>query len=120
MDILLKTEGVKLDEIYAHGGFFKTEGVGQRILAAALNTPVSVMKTAGEGGAWGIALLAAYCMNKTKEESLASYLENKVFAGFTCSRMQPDEEDVKGFSAYSERFLRALSVEETAVRTIKI
>mgnify|MGYP000721347920 CR=1 FL=1 len=80
MDILLKEEGVVVDKILGHGGFFKTKGVGQKVMAAAVNAPVSVMETAGEGGAWGIALLAAYRKNKAEGESLASYLEEQVFA----------------------------------------
>ena len=80
MDILLKEEGVVVDKLLGHGGFFKTKGVGQKVMAAAVNAPVSVMETAGEGGAWGIALLAAYRKNKTEGESLASYLEEQVFA----------------------------------------
>ncbi|GAA3333545.1 hypothetical protein GCM10020331_098000 [Ectobacillus funiculus] len=80
MDILLKQEEVKLDEILGHGGLFKTKDVGQSIMAAALNVPVSVMETAGEGGAWGIALLAAYMMNKADNETLEEYLSQKVFA----------------------------------------
>ena len=79
MDILLKKENVKLDRMMGHGGLFKTKGVGQRILAGAINTPVYVMETAGEGGAWGIALLADYMVRKEDGESLADYLNNKVF-----------------------------------------
>ena len=81
MDILLKEEGVRLDKILGHGGLFKTKGVGQKLLAGAIDTPVSVMETAGEGGAWGIAVLASYLVNKEAGESLEDYLNHKVFAG---------------------------------------
>ena len=81
MDILLKKEHVKVDSILGHGGLFKTKGVGQRILAGAMNAPVSVMETAGEGGAWGIALLASYMRCRGEGETLDAYLANKVFAG---------------------------------------
>ena len=115
MDILLKEEGVKLDEILGHGGLFKTKGVGQGILAAALNTPVSVMETAGEGGAWGIALLAAYRKNKTEGESLASYLEEQVFAKEESVQIAPDPKDVEGFEAFMDRYKEGLEIERAAV-----
>ena len=89
MDILLKEEKVAVDEILGHGGLFKTKGVGQSILAAALDTPVSVMETAGEGGAWGIALLASYMNNKAEDEALDDYLDAKVFAGQKGTKMDP-------------------------------
>ena len=80
LDILFEKEQVQIDKILGHGGFFKTKEVGQKIMAAAVNVPVSVMETAGEGGAWGIALLASYMLRKaTKKESLESYLANKIF-----------------------------------------
>lgn len=118
MDILLKEEGVKLDEILGHGGLFKTKGVGQSILAAALNTPVSVMETAGEGGAWGIAVLASYMMNK-EDESLDSYLADKVFAGQEGSRIEPKPEDVEGFEIFAKRYLNGLPIERAAVDSLK-
>ncbi len=102
MDILSQ-ENVKLDQLLGHGGFFKTEGVGQKIMAAAMNTSVSVMETAGEGGAWGIALLAAYMLNKSAQEPLEGYLSNKVFAGKDGTTMAPDQKDVDGFTAFMER-----------------
>ena len=80
MDILFEEEQVKIDKVLGHGGFFKTEEVGQKMMAAAMNVPVSVMETAGEGGAWGIALLAAYMLRKEEKESLEAYLSDKVFA----------------------------------------
>ena len=91
MDLLLQQEKVEIDAIYGHGGIFKTKGVAQNYLAAALNTPVSVMETAGEGGPWGMALLTAYLVHKTEGESLADYLENHVFAGAVGTSVDPDQ-----------------------------
>ena len=88
-----------MDSILGHGGLFKTKGVGQRILAGAMNAPVSVMETAGEGGAWGIALLASYMRCRQEGETLDAYLANKVFAGDKGTRMEPVKEDVEGFEA---------------------
>ena len=115
MDILLKQEKVKLDEILGHGGLFKTAGVGQKIMAAALNVPVSVMDTAGEGGAWGIALLASYMLNRSEGESLESYLGDRVFAGKAGQAMTPDAKDVEGFEAFMERYKKGLAIERAAV-----
>lgn len=114
MDILAKQENVTLDEIMGHGGLFKTEGVGQKVVAAAINTPVCVMKTAGEGGAWGIAILANYMLQK-KGESLSDYLNAAVFAGEESSRMEPDAKDVAGFEAFIERYKKGLVIERAAV-----
>ena len=114
-DILLKEEQVKVDRITGHGGYFKTPGVGQRMLAAALNSPISVMETAGEGGAWGIALLAGYLVNNPKKMSLADYLEEVVFAGNTGSEIAPTDEDVAGFNAWIESYKRGLAIEQAAV-----
>lgn len=119
MDILLKEEKVNLDKIYGHGGLFKTKGVGQGILAAAIDTPVSVMETAGEGGAWGIALLASYMKNKAEGESLSAYLSDKVFAGETGSEMQPVAEDVAGFEAFIERYKAGFPIERAAIDSLK-
>lgn len=115
LDILSKEEQVRIDKILGHGGLFKTEGVGQRILAAAMNTPVSVMKTAGEGGAWGIALLAAYMLHQEEGESLAAYLDRHVFHGEEGVRMEPDPADVAGFETFIERYKKGLSIERAAV-----
>ena len=115
MDILLKEEGVVVDKLLGHGGFFKTKGVGQKVMAAAVNAPVSVMKTAGEGGAWGIALLAAYRKNKTEGESLASYLEEQVFAKEESVQIAPDPKDVEGFEAFMDRYKEGLEIERAAV-----
>lgn len=119
LDILFKQEGVKADKIYGHGGLFKTKGVGQGILAAALNTPVSVMETAGEGGAWGIALLASYMVNKEEGESLDDFLADKVFHGETGTEMQPDPKDVAGFDEYLKRYTEGLAIERAAVDSMK-
>lgn len=115
MDILMKDEGVKVAQIQGHGGLFKTKGVGQRMMAACMNAPVAVMETAGEGGAWGIALLAAYMNRKADGESLAEYLDKKVFAGQQGSTMEPDAADVEGFENYMVRFKSGLHVERAAV-----
>jgi len=114
-DILLKEEKVKVDRITGHGGYFTTKGVGQKMLAAALNSPISVMETAGEGGAWGIALLAAYAVCKNKELSLADYLDQVVFAGNEGEEIKPTSEDVAGFNAYIENYKAGLAIEQAAV-----
>jgi sugar (pentulose or hexulose) kinase len=115
MDILIKEEKVKLDEILGHGGLFKTEGVGQSILAGAFNAPVSVMETAGEGGAWGIALLGSYMINKKENESLDEFLNDKVFAGQAVKTVSPDPKDVEGFEQFMERYKKGLAIERAAV-----
>ena len=119
LDILFKEEQVEVDQITGHGGLFKTEGVGQKIMAAAMNTPVSVMKTASEGGAWGIALLADYMLSKGELETLDQYLTNHVFAGNTATRMEPDERDVEGFEQFMKRYTAGLSIERAAVENLK-
>ncbi|MDE6606980.1 MAG: FGGY-family carbohydrate kinase [Lachnospiraceae bacterium] len=118
LDIMLKEEGVQVDRIFGHGGLFKTKGVGQRIMAAAMNAPVSVMETAGEGGAWGIAVLASYMLQKESGETLDDYLLNKVFAGQTGEEMQPDKADVDGFDTFIERYKKGLSIERAAVENL--
>lgn len=119
LDILLKQEGVQVDEILGHGGLFKTKGVGQSILAAAINAPVSVMETAGEGGAWGIALLASYMFNKGSNETLEDYLAQKVFAGETGTKMSPDPKDVEGFEEFIKRYTKGLAIERAAVDSLR-
>ena len=114
-DILLKEEKVKVDRLTGHGGLFKTKGVGQRFLAAALNTPISVMETAGEGGAWGIALLAGYQIRNSQKLSLEDYLDQVVFAGNQGTSMEPIAEDVVGFEKYTENYKRCLPIEQAAV-----
>ena len=118
-DILLKEEKVKVDRITGHGGYFKTPGVGQRMLAAALNSPISVMETAGEGGAWGIALLAGFVVNNPKKLSLPDYLEEVIFAGNTGVEIAPTAEDVAGFNAYIENYKAVLPAEKAAVQCKK-
>ncbi|SDO04088.1 xylulokinase [Alkalicoccus daliensis] len=119
MDILIKEEKVELDEILAHGGIFKTEGVAASILAGALNTPVSVMKTADEGGAWGAALLASYMANRSGETSLEDFLNKEVFSEAEILRVKPKQEDVTGFEEYMERYKSGLAVERAAVENLK-
>lgn len=118
-DILLKEEGVKLDQIYGHGGLFKTKGVGQRMMAAALDTPVAVMETAGEGGAWGIALLASYMKNKAEGQTLDQFLNDNVFGGQTGSIEQPDPKDVAGFDAFLEKYKAGMPIEQAATECIE-
>jgi sugar (pentulose or hexulose) kinase len=115
LDILMKTEGVQLDKILGHGGLFKTEKVGQSYMAAAINAPVTVMETAGEGGAWGIALLASYMINKSEGESLADYLDNKVFAGMPGVTLEPNPKDVEGFNEFIKRYSKGLPIERAAI-----
>ena len=110
-DILFHEEHVQVDRITGHGGLFKTKGVGQRILANALNSPISVMETAGEGGAWGIALLAGYLINN-KGLTLADYLDQQVFAGQQCETIAPTAEEVAGFERYLENYQHFLSAEK--------
>lgn len=115
MDILFEKEKVKLDQLLGHGGFFKTKEVGQKFMAAAMNVPVSVMETAGEGGAWGIALLASYMLHKTENQPLEDYLTSKVFAGENGVTIAPDPNDVDGFAAFMGRYKNGLGIERAAV-----
>ena len=114
LDILFKQEGVKVDEMLGHGGYFKTEKVGQSIAAAAIDAPVSVMETAGEGGAWGIALLAAYMADKKEGQSLSDYLAQVIFAGMDVKKLSPDAEDVAGFEKFMELYRKGLETEKAA------
>ncbi len=118
MDILFEEEHVAIDAINGHGGFFKTAEVGQKMMASALHTPISVLKTAGEGGAWGIALLAAYMAQK-KDENLSEYLDSKVFASAKVTTVEPTEEDIAGFNAFLARYKQGLPVEKAAVAHLK-
>ena len=118
LDILTQTERVEIDKLYGHGGFFKTPEVGQRMLSAAVGAPVSVMETAGEGGPYGMALLAAYMLWRDEGESLPDYLDGKVFAGASSSTLTADEADREGFTAFLERYRRALPVESCAVEAM--
>ena len=115
-DILFNEEKIKVDRITGHGGLFRTKGVGQRILAAAINSPISVMETAGEGGAWGIALLGSYLVNNEKKQSLADFLDESVFVGDAGIEVSPTPEDVTGFNTYIENYKAGLPIEEAAVK----
>ena len=115
-DILFNDEKIKVDRITGHGGLFKTKGVGQRVLAAAINSPISVMETAGEGGAWGIALLASYLVNNPTDQTLADFLDKQVFADNTGIEIAPTAEDVAGFNAYIENYKAGLPIEEAATK----
>lgn len=118
MDILVIDEGVALNKIYAHGGFFKTPDVGQRMLSAAMEIPVSVMKTAGEGGPYGMALLAAYGLFKNAGETLEDYLDHRVFSTAEQKTVMAEEEDREGFAAFLGRYKKALSIEQEALSVI--
>ena len=113
---LLHEENVAIDSLTGHGGLFKTPGVGQRYMAAACKAPVTCMETAGEGGPYGMALLAAYMVCREAGESLSDYLKNKVFAGAKGVTLAPDEADVKGFEAYLANYTAGLAAEEAAVK----
>ena len=119
MDILFEQEQVKLDQLLGHGGFFKTKEVGQKMMAAAMNVPVSVMETAGEGGAWGIALLASYMLHKASNEPLEGYLSDKVFSGNLGTTIVPDQRDVDGFAAFMDRYKKGLVIEKAAVEGLR-
>jgi len=120
MDVLQKAEGVRLERMFAHGGLFKTEGVAQRFLAAAIDTPVSVGDVAAEGGAWGIAVLAAFATGRPPEQSLAEYLDTTVFRDTRLRTADPDPVDVAGFEAFMQRYVAALPVERAAVDHVGI
>ena len=118
MDILTIEENVKIDKLYGHGGYFKTPVVGQRMLAAAIDAPVSLMETAGEGGPYGMALLASYMINREDGEALADYLDNKVFANAGTVTLTADEDEVRGFNAFLKKYVRALPLEKAAIKAI--
>ena len=118
MDILVEKENVKVECFMGHGGLFKTKTVGQQLMAAAMNGSVAVMDTAGEGGAWGIALLAAYMRNRNSTETLEEYLDEKVFAGNAGSRIEPNAQDREGFCAFMERYVAGLAIEKAAAENI--
>lgn len=115
LDILMEDEKVKVERIMGHGGFFKTKGVGQRYLAAAVNAPVTVMDTASEGGAWGIALLAAYLIDKKEDEKLEDYLEMRIFKALDGQTVTPYAEDVEGFNIFMEHYKSGLAIEKSAI-----
>lgn len=116
--ILLEEEGAALDSITGHGGFFKDANVGQRIMAAAMGAPVTVMATAGEGGPWGMAVLAAYMVNK-QGQTLPDYLNSRVFADAECTTVEPDEKDIAGFAVFMERYQAGLVIERSAVESLE-
>lgn len=118
LDIMLIDEGVRLDRITGHGGLYKTPEVGQQITANAINAPVTVMETAGEGGAWGIALLADYMIEKEHGETLDMYLENKVFAGSKGMTLSPQKEQVDGFNSFIEKYKKGLAIERAALNNM--
>lgn len=115
IDILVKTEKVKIAKLYGHGGYFKTPGVGQRILSALVEAPVSVMETAGEGGAYGMGILAGYMIWKDEQEGLESYLDNKVFKDAVSSTLMANNKEIEGSKEYMRRYIMAMPVEHTAV-----
>lgn len=119
MDILTEQEKVVIDNILGHGGFFKTEGVSQQLMADALTVPVSVMKTAGEGGPWGMALLAAYSVNKKDGQTLEEYLNEEVFAKEEVKTLPPSKEGMEIFANYMKRYEAMLQVERSAVDSLK-
>ena len=114
MDILTDAEKIRIDRLCGHGGFFKTPEVGQRMLSAAVDTPIVVMETAGEGGPYGMALLASYMLNKAEGETLPDYLDNKVFRDAKTFSLKADEADVRGFNEFLARYKKALDVERAA------
>lgn len=118
-DILLKEENVKVDSLMGHGGLFKTPVVGQQLMAAAMNAPVTVMDTASEGGAWGMAVLAAFMSEKVEGETLPDYLSNKIFAGQTGTTIAPKAEDVAGFDAFIAKYKSTLVAEKAAVEGLR-
>ncbi len=118
LDILFEEEQVTIDQVLGHGGFFKTPEVGQKMMVAAINVPVTVMETAGEGGAWGMALLAAYMLHGEENEPLEGYLGNKVFAGEQGTTVAPDPVDVAGFAAFMARYKDGLVIERAAVDSL--
>jgi sugar (pentulose or hexulose) kinase len=119
MDILTEKEHVAVDKLLGHGGLFKTKEVGQRLMAAALKTPVAVMETAGEGGAWGIALLAAYLLQREASQSLEGFLAQKVFGKNAGSLVEPDAKDVRSFEAFIKQYIKGLPIEKAAVEHLQ-
>lgn len=119
LNILFEQESVRVDEIRGHGGFFKTKEVGQKIMAAVTKTPVSVMETAAEGGAWGIALLSSYMLNKEVNESLSDFLDKRVFNNTLGFSVDPDPTDVEGYNKFFELYHSGLKVERAAVEALK-
>jgi sugar (pentulose or hexulose) kinase len=117
MNILTEEEGVLVEEIRGHGGFFKGGDTGQRMMAAALDVPVSIPATAGEGGAWGMAVLAAYMLRADQKQSLPDYLDARIADGIG-KPVEPDPRDVRGFAEFFIRHTKGLAIEREAVRTL--
>ena len=109
-----------MDSLTGHGGLFKTPVVGQQLMAAAMNAPVTVMDTASEGGAWGMAVLAAYMEEKGEKETLPDYLSEKIFAGQTGTTIAPKPEDVAGFDVFIEKYKSTLPAEKAAVEGLAV
>ena len=120
LDILTETENLPVDKLFGHGGYFKTPGVGQRMLSAAVGAPVSVMETAGEGGPYGMALLAAYKIWKEDGETLEDYLDNKVFAGANVETVMATEGEIAGFNRFLDTYKKTMEVETAAIRTLEV
>lgn len=118
LDILMEDEKVKVERIMGHGGFFKTKGVGQKYLADAVNAPVTVMDTASEGGAWGIALLAAYLVDRRPDEKLEDYLEMRIFKELYGETVMPCTEDAEGFKTFMKHYKSGLAIEKTAIEAM--
>lgn len=118
LDILINDEGVKVDKMYGHGGYFKTKNVGQSFAAAAIHAPVSVMETAGEGGPWGMAILASYAQQKLDGEDLESFLNRKIFADAKGSTVEPSPEDMIGFDDFMKIYTEGLRIEHAAVEVL--
>jgi sugar (pentulose or hexulose) kinase len=119
LSIIFDQEHVVIKKIFGHGGFFKTKEVGQRIMAAALKVPVSVMETAGEGGPWGMAVLAAFMKFGASGETIDDFLSNRVFAGLEPITIAPDPDDVAGFEAFMKLYKEGLPIERKAVKVLK-
>ncbi len=118
LDILINEEGVKVDKMYGHGGYFKTKGVGQKFAAAAIHAPVSVMETAGEGGPWGMAILASFADGRNQGEKLEDFLNRKIFANAKGSTLEPSAEDEKGFDDFMKTYMEGLKIEKAAVEVL--
>jgi len=119
MNILTDEEKVHVTSLQGHGGYFKAKGVGQKLMAGALRVPVTVMETAGEGGPWGMALLALYMKYKAEDESLENFLNNHIFTSSNTTTVQPDKTDIKGFETYMELYVKGLDVEDSAIRNMR-
>lgn len=118
LDVLTETEGVRVEELCGHGGFFKTPEVGQLLMAAATNTPVSVPQSAGEGGAWGMALLAAYSLREDRDAGLADYLD-ALIGDSIGEALPPRPGDVQGFNRFFERYTAGLPIESAAIECLR-